>query len=128
MGSASRPDSSLLLGKTRYPLYRRLCGSQARSGRAEYLVPTGIRSPNRPARSQSLYRLSYRAHTKCKYCTQINYIVRFTLTDSRYLILCFPSITILTIFIVLFGEVGTPIKFFSLLRLWWFYKVLFTTY
>ena len=24
--------------------------------------PTGIRSPYRPARSQSLYRLSYRAH------------------------------------------------------------------
>jgi len=28
----------------------------------ENLTPTGIRSPNRPARSQSLYRLSYRAH------------------------------------------------------------------
>ena len=30
--------------KTRYPLYRRLCGPQGRSGRAENLVPTGIRS------------------------------------------------------------------------------------
>jgi hypothetical protein len=29
---------------------------------AEYLTPTGIRFPDRPARSQSLYRLSYRAH------------------------------------------------------------------
>ena len=29
---------------------------------AENLAPTGIRSPNRPARSQSLYRLSYPAH------------------------------------------------------------------
>jgi hypothetical protein len=28
---------------------------------AENLTPTGIRSPDRPARSQSLYRLSYRA-------------------------------------------------------------------
>ena len=27
---------------------------------AENLAPTGIRSPDRPARSQSLYRLSYR--------------------------------------------------------------------
>ena len=27
---------------------------------AENLAPTGIRSPNRPARSESLYRLSYR--------------------------------------------------------------------
>jgi hypothetical protein len=30
----------------------------------ENLTSTGIRSPDRPARSQSLYRLSYRAH-KC---------------------------------------------------------------
>ena len=29
---------------------------------AENLVPTGIRSPDRPVRSQSLYLLSYRAH------------------------------------------------------------------
>ena len=26
---------------------------------AEYLAPTGIRSPDHPARSESLYRLSY---------------------------------------------------------------------
>ena len=31
---------------------------------AENLAPTGIRSPDRPARSQSLYRLRYPAHTK----------------------------------------------------------------
>jgi hypothetical protein len=29
---------------------------------AENLTHTGIRSPDRPTRSQSLYRLSYRAH------------------------------------------------------------------
>jgi hypothetical protein len=29
---------------------------------AEILAPTGIRSSNRPARSQSLYLLSYPAH------------------------------------------------------------------
>jgi hypothetical protein len=29
---------------------------------AENLAPTGIRSPDRPARRQLLYRLSYRAH------------------------------------------------------------------
>ena len=29
---------------------------------AENLAPTEIRSPDRPARSQSLYRLSYLAH------------------------------------------------------------------
>ena len=29
---------------------------------AENLAPTGIRSPDRPARSQSLFRLSYPPH------------------------------------------------------------------
>ena len=38
-------------GKTRYPLRRRLG--------AENLAPTGIRSPDRPARSESLYRPTY---------------------------------------------------------------------
>ena len=42
--SAARHGRTLPPGKTRYPLYRRLCGSQGRSGRAENLVPTGIRS------------------------------------------------------------------------------------
>jgi hypothetical protein len=31
---------------------------------AENLAPTGIRSPDRPAPSQSLYRLSYLAHVQ----------------------------------------------------------------
>jgi len=42
--SAERPGRTLPPGKTRYPFYRRLGGPQGRSGRAEYLVPTGIRS------------------------------------------------------------------------------------
>ena len=63
-GSASRPGCSLPPGKTRYPLYRRLVGSQGRSGQVrEISLPTGIRSPDRPARSQQLYRLSYPAHS-----------------------------------------------------------------
>jgi hypothetical protein len=33
---------------------------------AENLTPTGIRPPDRPARSQSLYRLSYPVHTTQK--------------------------------------------------------------
>ena len=57
-GSASRPGSTLPPGKTRYPFYKRLGGPQGRSG----LVRTGIRSPDRPARRQSLYRLRYPAH------------------------------------------------------------------
>ena len=42
--SAARPGRTLPPGKTRYPLYRRVGGPQGRSGLAENLVPTGIRS------------------------------------------------------------------------------------
>ena len=42
--SAVRPGRTLPPWKTRYPFYRRLGGPQGRSGRAENLVPTGIRS------------------------------------------------------------------------------------
>ena len=47
-------------GKTRYPLYRRLGRPQGRAGRVRKISPpTGIRSLDRPARSESLYRLIY---------------------------------------------------------------------
>ena len=42
--SAAISDRTLLPGKTRYLLYRRLGGPQGRFGRAESLVPTWIRS------------------------------------------------------------------------------------
>ena len=42
--SAARPGRTLPPAKSRYPLYRRLGVPQGRSGRAENLVPTGIRS------------------------------------------------------------------------------------
>jgi len=58
-GQPHAPAASTL-GKTRYPLYRRLRGPQGRSGQVRKISPpTGIRSPDRPAQSQSLYRLSY---------------------------------------------------------------------
>jgi len=57
-----RPSRTSPPGKTRYPLHRRLGGPQGQSGWAENLAPTGIRSPDRPAHSQSLYRLSYPTH------------------------------------------------------------------
>ena len=42
--SAARPGRTLLPGKIWYPFYRKLGGPQGRSGRAENLVPIGIRS------------------------------------------------------------------------------------
>ena len=61
-GISPMPRPPVPPGKTRGPLYRRLGGPQGRSGWAENLVPTGIRSRTFHLVSQSLYRLSYRAH------------------------------------------------------------------
>ena len=66
-GQRHAPAALYPRGKTRYPLYRRLGGPQGWSGQVwKISTPTGIRFPDRPARSHSLYRLSYRAHT-CVY-------------------------------------------------------------
>jgi len=61
--SAARPGRTLPPGKTQYPFYRMLGGPQGRSGRAENLVPTGIRSRTLQPVAQSLYRLNYPAHS-----------------------------------------------------------------
>ena len=52
-------------GKTRCPLYRRLGGPQGRSGRVRKISlppPTGIRPPDCPACSESLYRWAILVH------------------------------------------------------------------
>ena len=60
MGGQRHPPVALLPGKSWYPLYRSLGGPQGRSGRVRKISPpTGIRSPDRLARSESLYGLSY---------------------------------------------------------------------
>ena len=58
--STPRPGRFTPGKESRYPLYRRLGGPQDQSGRFRKISPsTGIRSPDRPTRSESLYRLSY---------------------------------------------------------------------
>jgi len=55
--------------KTRYPLHRRLGEPQGWSGlMRKNLAPTRIRSPDRPARSESLFRPTARRliHLKCE--------------------------------------------------------------
>jgi len=52
------PRPPLPPGKTRYPFYRRLGGTSEKSRPHRDLIP------DRPARSRSLYRLSYPAHVK----------------------------------------------------------------
>jgi hypothetical protein len=69
--SAARPGHTLPPGKDLVPIVQGLGGPQRRSGQAENLAPTRIRSPDRPARSQSLYRLNYPAHRKLKVLSHI---------------------------------------------------------
>jgi len=60
IGGQRHDPAALTPGKTRYPLYRRLGGPLDRfAWGAENLSLITIRSPDRPARSESLYRLSY---------------------------------------------------------------------
>jgi hypothetical protein len=59
---SSTPRPHVTPGKDRYPFYNRLGGPQGRSGQAENLVPTGIRSRTVQPVAQSLYRLSYPTH------------------------------------------------------------------
>jgi hypothetical protein len=64
VGGQRHVPAALPQGKIRYPLYRRPGGFQGRSGRVRNISPpTGIRSQDRPARSESLYRPSYPGHS-----------------------------------------------------------------
>jgi hypothetical protein len=56
VGGQRHAPAALPPGKTRYPLY--WAPVPVWTG-AENLAPTGIRPPDRPARSESLYRLRY---------------------------------------------------------------------
>ena len=88
--SAARPGPTLPPGKTRYPLYRRLGGPQGRSGQAENLVPTGIRSQTVQPVAQSLYRLSYRANPVHLYTFKRIYILQLTFLKFKYRMLVSP--------------------------------------
>jgi hypothetical protein len=58
-GDQRHAPAALSPEKTRSPLYRRLGGPEGRATLSRKIsAPTGIRSPDRPAPSESLYRLS----------------------------------------------------------------------
>jgi hypothetical protein len=60
--------------ETRYPLYRRLGRPQGWSERMRKISPpTGIRSPDGPARSESLCRLRYPSPTETYTRSKINW-------------------------------------------------------
>ena len=58
VGGQRHVPAALPLGKTRYPLYR-VRPRAGLDGCGKPRPPTGIRSSDRPARSESIYRLSY---------------------------------------------------------------------
>ena len=60
VGGQRHDPAALPPGKTRYPLCRKPVGAQDRFGLVRKTSPpTGIRSSDRSAGSESLYRLSY---------------------------------------------------------------------
>jgi hypothetical protein len=63
--SAAYPDRNFTPGKDPVPIVQEVgwAPGPVWTG-AENFAARGIRSPDRPARSQSLYRLSYRAHKR----------------------------------------------------------------
>ena len=81
--SAARLGRTLPPGKNQYPFYRRLGVPKGRSGREENLFPTGIRSPDRSARSSVAIptelpgphnRNEYQGHfqrSKCDLCVRL---------------------------------------------------------
>ena len=64
VGGQHHAPAALPPGKTWYPLYRRLGGPfrAGLDGCGKSRPASGIRSPDRPGRSESLYRLSYRGY------------------------------------------------------------------
>ena len=60
--SAARSSRTLPPGKTGYLFYRRLCGTQGRSGQGGISRLYRDSTPDCPASNQSLYRLSYPFH------------------------------------------------------------------
>ena len=60
VGGQHHAPTALPPRKNGYPLYSRLCGPQGRSGRVRKISPHRDSSSDRPACSESLYRLSYR--------------------------------------------------------------------
>ena len=65
LGDQHHAPAALPQGKTRYALRRWLGEPRGRPGRKEKSASTGIRSPNGPAHSKPLYRLSHPGRPIC---------------------------------------------------------------
>ena len=97
-GSASRPGRSLPPGKTRYQLYRRLCGPQGQSGQARKISPPPGFDPwtDQPVASRYTdwatrptiqFVGAYKFHYKQKICEHVTFLSNTNgalVKDSRY--------------------------------------------
>jgi hypothetical protein len=84
VGGQRHAPAALPTGKARYPLYRRLGGPQGPVWTGvENLAPTGIWSPDRPACSELLYRLSYHGPRKRLHIVNILLVIKLTKTRAR---------------------------------------------
>ena len=96
VGGQRHAQAALPLGKTQHPLYRRLSGPPGRSGWVwKISPPTTIRSLDRPAHSEFLYRLSYPSPSwaNTAYYWMSN-VVSFPLAGNKVAIsLCWPCNT-----------------------------------
>jgi hypothetical protein len=82
-GSGQRHAPVFLVpGKTRYPSYEAEWAPEPVWTSVENLAPTGIRSPDRPARSESRYRLSYPLINSG--CFNFSYISYFSLKITNF--------------------------------------------
>ena len=81
VGGERHAPTALPPGKTRFLLYRRLGGPLGRPGRVRNISPpTGIRSPDRPARSETVYWLSYCGPESCR-IKKLNYWTLLVLVE-----------------------------------------------
>jgi hypothetical protein len=89
-GSTLRPDRSLSLGKTRYPLYRRLGGPQGLSGQVRKILPPPECDPRTVKPVASRYTdyatRSTRIQDTLSVITSIRIIIQPTFFE--YVILC----------------------------------------
>jgi len=84
VGRQLHASADLPSGNARYPLYRKLGRPLGWSGRLGKISPlTGILSPDRPARSELLYRMSYPDPPKTLY-VKTKWQHRGCITTKRY--------------------------------------------
>jgi hypothetical protein len=88
-GSVSRPGRSLPRERPGTHCTGGWVGPKAGLDRCGKSRPTGIRSPDRPARSQSLYRLSYPAQNIIVICINNNSVINNNYGRLQDLILLF---------------------------------------